>query len=179
MRWVFSRGASQFIVRQGAVQIWGIAPGNAGVSPAIRVAAQRSPKTHPHFEPHPCVGCIPILGQRWSYGDFVPAVAKQASAESEHRLSAITGPTHASLFHALLNHRASGASQIIVRQGASPRLAQLAHLGYTPPGIPPPRARPPYTAIRRSGALWAREAVAHPTFLCQPHPYMAHPITPN
>ena len=50
-------------------------------------------------------GCIPILGQRWSNGDFVPAVAKQASAEREHRLSAITGPTHASLFHALLNQR--------------------------------------------------------------------------
>ena len=40
-------------MRGGAVQIWGIAPGNAGVSPVIRVAAQRSPKTHPQFEP-PC-----------------------------------------------------------------------------------------------------------------------------
>ena len=38
---------------QGAVQILGIVPGNAGASPAIRVAVQRSPKTHPHCGPHP------------------------------------------------------------------------------------------------------------------------------
>ena len=33
----------------------------------------------------------------------MPAVAEQASTESKHGLSAITGPAHASLFHTLLN----------------------------------------------------------------------------
>ena len=55
-----------------------------------------------------------------------------------------------------------GAPGCIPNYRALPRLARFAHLCYTPPrsGI----ARPtPHTAIRRSGVLWAREAVAHPT----------------
>ena len=41
----------------------------------------------------PLVGVHPRFGVEMVNGDFVPAVAKQASAEREHRLSAITGPT--------------------------------------------------------------------------------------
>ena len=48
-------------------------------------------------------GCIPDLGWKWSYGDFKPAVAEETGTECEHCLCAITGPAHASLFHALLN----------------------------------------------------------------------------
>ena len=36
-------------------------------------------------------------------GDFVPAVAEETGAESKHGLCAKSGPSHASLFHALLN----------------------------------------------------------------------------
>lgn len=35
--------------------------------------------------------------------DFMPSLAEEASPESEHSLSAVSGPPHASLFHTLLN----------------------------------------------------------------------------
>ena len=53
---------------QTSLHYRGIAPGNAGVSPAIRVAAQRSPKTHPHCGIHPPIRVQPRFGVVQSSG---------------------------------------------------------------------------------------------------------------
>ena len=48
-------------------------------------------------------GCSPEKGRRWSDRDFMPSLTEEAGTESEHGLSTVSGPAHASLFHTLLN----------------------------------------------------------------------------
>ncbi len=66
----------------------------------------------------------------------MPSLPEEACTESEHGLSAISGPTHAGLFHTLLNQGlGSGFDGVAADREASLSIGSVGHASYVFPQI--------------------------------------------